>query len=51
MVDEHGLEALTFRLAERIGVKAPSLYNHFEDRAIRRKIAVPCSPRPATLPP
>jgi AcrR family transcriptional regulator len=34
LVDEHGLEALSMRaLAERVGVRAPSLYKHLASRA------------------
>lgn len=34
LIDEEGLDALTLAaLARRLGVRAPSLYNHFADRA------------------
>jgi len=34
MLDEHGAEALTMRrLAERLGIRAPSLYKHLPDKA------------------
>jgi AcrR family transcriptional regulator len=34
LLDEHGADALTMRrLAERIGVRAPSLYKHLPDKA------------------
>jgi AcrR family transcriptional regulator len=34
LLDEHGAEALTMRrLAERLGIRAPSLYKHLPDKA------------------
>jgi AcrR family transcriptional regulator len=34
LLDEHGTEALTMRrLAERLGIRAPSLYKHLPDKA------------------
>ena len=54
-IDEDGLEALSLEaIASRLGIKAPSLYHHFADRAdllgavarlILRGVAVP-DPRP-----
>jgi AcrR family transcriptional regulator len=33
LLDEHGLDALTMRrLAERLGIRAPSLYKHLPDK-------------------
>jgi AcrR family transcriptional regulator len=34
LLEEHGVEALTMRrLAERLGIRAPSLYKHLPDKA------------------
>ena len=34
LLEEEGLEALTMRrLAERVGIRAPSLYKHLPDKA------------------
>ena len=34
LIGEHGLEALTMQaVAQRVGVRGPSLYKHFDDRA------------------
>jgi|SRR5829696_4349564 len=34
LLDEHGVEAMTMRrLAERLGIRAPSLYKHLPDKA------------------
>src|SRR5262245_56056039 len=56
LLDEGGLEGLTMRrLAERLGVQAPSLYNHIRDKdelvalladALSAEIATPDARRP-----
>lgn len=60
IIDEEGLDALSLpRLARDIGVRAPSLYHHFEDksailaavsRAIVAEIKVPRKPAPENWP-
>ena len=60
IIDEEGLDALSLpRLARDIGVSAPSLYHHFEDksailaavsRAIVAEIKVPRKPAPENWP-
>src|SRR6266705_5230572 len=44
LVDEEGIEQLTLgRLAERLGVRTPSLYNHVAGLpGLKRKLALSC---------
>ena len=47
VIDADGLDAMSLeRLADELGVKAPSLYHHFHDKAeILAAVRGPCSSR------